>query len=186
MPAVWGSMGNNSRSIAGNCKVSQVDKPEPDGGKDSQKGKDFLEGCLRIFRSRRAFTDQVNSIACRKNIGGIFCKLSIAANRFCRFFAVLSGGEEGRPGVLFPGTKPETVHEVIIRAKWREILNRGKATQAGKGNGVRENIPDPCGEAGFCVSAVEKQEKKDEGTQDLRLVFSRSPLRGIKLREIIQ
>lgn len=125
-------------------------------------------------------------MACGKNIGGIFRKLSIAANRLCRLFAILPGGEEGRPGVSFPETKPETAHKVIIRAKWREIFNRGNHTQAGKGNGVRENISDPCGEAGFCVSPVEEQGKKDEGTQDLRLIFSRASLRGIELREIIQ
>lgn len=67
--------------------------PEPDGGKDCQKGKEFLEGCFWIFRNGRAITNQVNSIACRENIRGIFRKLSIAANRLCRLFGILSGGE---------------------------------------------------------------------------------------------
>ena len=132
MPAVWGSMGNNRRAVTGDRKIMEVDQPEPDGGKDCQEGKDFLESCFRIFRSRRAIADQVNSMAGRKSVGVFFCKLSIAANRFCRLFAILPGGEEGRPGVLFPGTKPETVHKVIIRAKRREILNREKPAQAGK------------------------------------------------------
>lgn len=39
MPAIWGSMGNSSRSIAGDCKISQVDEVEPDGGKDCQERK---------------------------------------------------------------------------------------------------------------------------------------------------
>ena len=76
MPAVRGSVGNNSRSIAGHGKISRNDESEPDGGKDSQKGKDFLEGSFRIFRSRHAVADQRNGMACRKSIRGFFFKLS--------------------------------------------------------------------------------------------------------------
>ncbi|MCQ5202282.1 hypothetical protein [Mordavella massiliensis] len=109
---------------------------------------------------------------------------TIAANRLCSLFPILPSGE-GRPSVLFPGTKPETVYNVIIRPKGREILDRGKSAQISKKNGVSENIPSPCGKTGFYVSPVKDQGKKDEGTQDLRLIFSRMFLRGIEMMEII-
>ena len=116
MPAVWESMGNNSRSISGYCKVSQIDQSEPDGGKNRQEGKDLLEGGFRIIRSRRGVADQVNRMAGRKNIVGFLGKLSIAANSLIWFFAVLPGGKEGGSGVWLTGTYPEAVHKVIIRA----------------------------------------------------------------------
>lgn len=86
---------------------------------------------------------------------------------------------------MFPGVQPETVHKIIIRAKRREILNRGKPTQAGKGNGIGENIPDPCSQTGFCISPVEKQGKEDEGAQDLRLMYSGTAFCRIKGSEIV-
>ena len=52
MSPVWGSMGNNSRAVTGYSKIISIDQPEPYGGKDCQKGKDFLKDSFRIFRSR--------------------------------------------------------------------------------------------------------------------------------------
>lgn len=63
---------------------------------------------------------------------------------------------------MIPGVQPEAVHKIIIRAKGREILKRGKATSAGKGNGFGKDIPYPCSQTEFCISAVEKQDKDDK------------------------
>ena len=86
---------------------------------------------------------------------------------------------------MFPGVQPETVHKVIIRAEGRETFKRGKPTQAGKGNGVGKDIPDPCSQTGFSISPVEKQGKEDEGAQDLRLMYSGTAFCRIKGSEIV-
>ena len=85
-------MGNNSRSISGYCKISQIDQSEPDRGKNRQERKDLLKGGFRIIRSRRAIADQVNRMAGRKNIGGFLGKLSIAANSLIRFLPFFPAG----------------------------------------------------------------------------------------------
>lgn len=78
------------------------------------------------------------------------------------------------------------VHEIIIGAKWRQLIRRGTSNQNGQGNGIRKDVPSPGSEAGFSWSLVKKQDKKDEGAQDLGLVCSWTATMRIKLRDKFQ
>lgn len=49
-----------------------------------------------------------------------------------------------------------------------------------------EGFRYPKGQACFCRCLVKKQDEKDEGTQDLRLVFGGASGMGIKTGEIAQ
>lgn len=79
-----------------------------------------------------------------------------------------------------PGGHPEAVHEIVIGAKGRQLVRGSAASQDSKGYGAGKGFPDPDSQAGPCGSAVKEQDKKDEGTQDLGLVFCGTPCSGIK------
>ncbi len=62
----------------------------------------------------------------------------------------------------------------------RKVLRAGAADKDGKRGGGRKDIPDPGGKAGPGRCFVEEKYKKDEGAQDLGLVFGGASSRGIE------
>lgn len=151
-------MGNNRGAITGHGKGIRIDQSEVARRKDSQKEKDFLEGSLRIFSSRGNVPDEINGKVGRKSGGIFFCKFPVNIDSICRLVIVFTVRKQKSPRVAFPEVEPETVHKIIVRAKWREIISIRKNVEAGKENGIGEYIPDPGGKVRFGRSLIEKQD----------------------------
>lgn len=52
------------------------------------------------------------------------------------FFNVFTSGKGRGTGIAAAGCQPETVHEVIIGAKVRQMFGAGAADKDGKGSGI--------------------------------------------------
>ena len=115
-----------------------------DGGGDCKDGKDHLQGRLGIVGGGYAMGDIIHNVPGGDSAGVLrFHKLAIGADFLFRFLPVFSGREQGGTGLGIPGSQPETVHKVIIRAKRRQVLGGGTSNKDGQGNGVRKYIPNP-------------------------------------------
>lgn len=62
------------------------------------------------------------------------------------------------------------------------LAGRRADDEDGKGNGAGKDVVYPCCQAGFSRCLVKEKYKKDEGAQDLGLVFGGTSAFGIKLR----
>ena len=93
MPAERGGMGNHSGAVAGHGKVIRVNQPKPDGRKDGQDGKDFLQCRFRIIGGRLSIHDVIYDIPGGNSTWIFrFYQFAIGANNFLGFFPFLPGG----------------------------------------------------------------------------------------------
>ena len=69
---------------------------------------------------------------------------------------------------FWTGTNPKPVHKVIIGTEWRERI-RGTADECSK-NPVGFEFGNPEGKGKRGKTFGSKKEKKDKGSEDLRLV----------------
>lgn len=184
MPAIRGGMRNNRCAVTGQSKVFYIDQTEAGGREHGKQGKEHLQGCFGIVRSRESGHDVRYDIPAG-NSTAIF-QLAVTAERFVRLFTVPAFWEEGVSGITISRGQPEAVHEIIIGAKRRKFFRAGTANKDGKGNGIRKDVPYPCREAGLSRCLVKKQDEEDKGAQDLRLVFCRTSPGRIKGQDIFQ
>ena len=180
MPPIGRGMGRDGGAIAGDSEVPGINQPKLHGRKDSKEEKELLEGSFRIIAGRRAVHDPVYNICCGEGSIIVLYKFTVGSDNLVRLFGVPAGRKEAGAGINIPGGQPETVHEIVVGSKGRQLVGGSTADQDCKGDGFGKGFPDPDSEAGSCRSAVKKQDKKDEGTKDLGLVFCRTPGSGIK------
>jgi len=181
MPAERGGMGNYGGTIAGQCKVSWVNQAKPDGWKDCKDGKNLLQSLFRIIRGRLSFHNMINDIPGSKR-ACVFRLLQfpIGSDDLFGFFPVFASRKQGGAGIKFPLAKPETVHKIIVRTKRWQFFGGSTANEEGQGRRFWKCIPDPGGKTCACFGFIEKQGKKDERAEDLRLVLSRTSAIGIE------
>lgn len=144
MPSERGGMGDQSSAIAGECKGSRINKPHPNGREDSEEEKDPLESRLWVWGSRTSIHDITDDVI-GGNRGGVlgFYQLAVRTNDFFRLLSIFGGRKERGTGVEIPGPQPETVHKVIVRAKWRKFIQGRAADEECQGNRVRKDFGNP-------------------------------------------
>lgn len=180
VPPIRGGMGRDGCAIAGYSKVFGVNQPRLYGREDSKEEKEFLEGSLRVITGGRAIHNPFYNICSGEGIIIVLYKLAVGSDNLVRLFGVPASRKEAGTGIDIPGSQPETVHEIVVRAKGRQLVGGSTAGQNCKGDRRGKGFPDPYSEAGFRGSPVKEQDKKDKGTEDLGLVLCGTPGSGIK------
>lgn len=172
MLAVRGGMRDQCSAIAGEGKVLRINEAEADGREDVEEEKDPLESCFGIIRGRHAVHDTGNDVFCGDRGGVIgLNQFAVRADHLFGFLPVFASREEGGTGISIPWPEPEAVHKVIVGAKWRKFFQGRAPNEKGKGNRVWKNLCNPRGKACPGLRPVEEQDEKNEGAQDLGLVF---------------
>lgn len=92
MPSERGGMGDQSSAIAGECKGSRINKPQPNGREDSEEEKDPLESRLWVWGSRTSIHDITDDVI-GGNRGGVlgFYQLAVRTNDFFRLLSIFGG-----------------------------------------------------------------------------------------------
>lgn len=177
--AMGAGMGMEAGAVTGDCKVGPRDQAEFEGRPDSGDEEKLLEDGLKIKRDVAAVYE-VTCDLCGDAFAGLPDFVAFSA-WLVWLFAVFRLGEKHGAGVagVVMG-KPEPVHKVKIGAEGREGVRRA-AHEGGK-DGIRFESFGPGRQAGG-ASRFKKEEKKDERAQDLGLVDSGAPEKGIKLLE---
>ncbi len=183
---IRGDMGRDCSTIAGDSEACGVNQPTLHGREDGKEEKELLEGSFRIITGRRAVHNPFYDISCGEGRIIVLNKFAVGPDDLVRFPGIPAGRKEAGTGIDIPGSQPEAVHEIVIGAKGRQLVGGSTADQNSKGYGAGKGFPYPCSEAGPGGSAVKEQDKKDEGTQDLRLIFSGTPGSGIKAGDEIR
>lgn len=163
-------MGMYSSAVTGNSEAGGRDEAALDGRKDSSEIKELLEASLEVKINIPAIKD-----AADEECGDLRTRLQcFLAFPFWldRFFTVPGGREEPVPGIE-SGRRctPEAVHEIVIGAEGRKGM-KGTADKRSE-DAVRLKPIHPQSEGRGSQAHGKKEEEKDEGTEDLRLVFGR-------------
>lgn len=121
MPPIGGGMGRDCGSIAGDSEVPGIDQPKLHGRKDGKEEKELLEGSFRVITGRRAVHDPVYDICCKEGTI-ILYKLAIIPDDFVRLLGIPAVRKEAGAGINIPGGQPETIHEIVVGSKGRQMV----------------------------------------------------------------
>ena len=178
-----GGMGYEGRTVAGYCKAVHGQQAALYGRQDGRKEKDILEGTFRIPGHRDAGEDVIYKRS-RGSFFIFFQELAVRSDGLFGLFSILSCRERKVPCVAGTVFLPEAVHEIIVGAEGRELIERGAADQDGEHDRFREDILYPCSKAGTCIRPVKEEGEQDHRAQDLCLVDGRPAERRIEIRNI--
>ncbi len=174
---VRGGMGMDTGAVAGKDEAVCRDKPVFQGGDEGGETENLLESFFimewKLLMGEGVSSDEIG------DAGMFIGKFLSSAGLFRRFFVFVSGKKvlpAGFLGSLRLG--PEPVHEVKIRAKWRQGI-RG-ASNEGSEKAVGPEFLYPDSKAG---NAEHYHENKR--ADDLGLVYGGPAYSGIESRKII-
>ena len=173
---IRGGMGMDAGAVAGKGEAVFRDEPILKGWEDGSKAENLLEPFL-IMEGKFSVFQGIGSHLIR-DAGMLVGKLFPFAGLFGRFSVFVL-----REKVLPAGhlrvfrLRPEPVHQVKVRAQRREGV-RGTAGQGGQ-EAVSLKLEEPDGQAGEA-----EHHHKDQGADDLCLVFGRPAGRGIEIRKV--
>ncbi len=156
MPPIGGGMGRDGGAIAGDSEAPGVNQPKLHGRKDGKEEEELLEGSFRIIAGRRAVHDPFYDICCGEGSIIVLYKLAVGPDDLVRLLGVPTGRKEAGAGIDIPGGQPETVHEIVVGSKGRQLVGGSTADQDCKGDGFGKGFPNPDSEAGPCGSAVKE------------------------------
>lgn len=127
-------------AIAGDSEVPGVNQPKLHGRKDGKEEKELLEGSFRIIAGRRAVHDSFCDICCGEGSIIVLYKFAVGPDDLVRLLGVPAGRKEAGAGIDIPGGQPETVHEIVIGAKRRQLVRGSTADQDSKCNGAGKGV----------------------------------------------
>ena len=165
-------MGMDTGAVAGKGKAVRMEKAVFQGGDEGGKTKEELEPFF-IMKGKLLMGEVVSGDGIR-DASMFIGKLLSPAWLLGRHFVFVSGKKIFPAGFLgVQRLSPEPVHEVKIRAKWRQGI-RCTADENGK-----ETVSPEFLEPGSKAGKAEHQHE-DKGADDLGLVFGRPASVGIE------
>lgn len=115
-------MGRDGGAIAGDSEAPGVNQPKLHGRKDGKEEEELLEGSFRIIAGRRAVHDPFYDICCGEGSIIVLYKLAVGPDDLVRLLGVPTGRKEAGAGIDIPGGQPETVHEIVVGSKGRQMV----------------------------------------------------------------